>query len=143
MAIWRRLRLVPFVVVIPPDERDVDLPDKLAAEYAGILAWAAQGCRDWLEYGLEAPDAVTAATAEYETESDALADFLADCCLVNDMVRVKVGDLHESYKNWAERSGERAESKRGLGLLLKERGFVAERMSTGRFWRGLALRKGD
>ena len=39
-AIWERIRLVPFRVTIPPDERDTTLPDKLAGELPGILAWA-------------------------------------------------------------------------------------------------------
>ena len=46
-GIWRRLRLVPFTVTIPDDEQDKQLPVKLVAEYAGILAWAVQGCLEW------------------------------------------------------------------------------------------------
>src|SRR5207247_4428459 len=36
-GIWRRVRLVPFDVVIPADERDDALAEKLRAEQAGIL----------------------------------------------------------------------------------------------------------
>jgi putative DNA primase/helicase len=46
-AIWRRVRLVPFAVIIPPEERDPELPDKLLEERAGILAWAVEGCAEW------------------------------------------------------------------------------------------------
>ncbi len=46
-AIWRRLRLIPFDVVIPDEHQDKDLPLKLEAERAGILAWAVQGCLAW------------------------------------------------------------------------------------------------
>ena len=55
VAIWRRIRLVPFDVVIPPQDRDSDLPDKLKAELPGILAWAVRGCLEWQEQGLAAP----------------------------------------------------------------------------------------
>ena len=41
-GIWRRLRLVPFTVSIPPDEQDRDLLRKLEAELPGILNWALQ-----------------------------------------------------------------------------------------------------
>src|SRR5262249_15675522 len=37
-AIWRRIRLIPFTVTIPPDERDTTLPAKLRSELPGILA---------------------------------------------------------------------------------------------------------
>src|SRR5262249_47933270 len=32
-AIWRRIKLVPFSVVIPDDQQDKELPAKLRAEY--------------------------------------------------------------------------------------------------------------
>ena len=48
-GIWRRLRLVPFEVVIPPAERDEDLGRKLAAEADAVLAWLVAGYLDWKE----------------------------------------------------------------------------------------------
>ncbi|GAH44402.1 unnamed protein product, partial [marine sediment metagenome] len=47
IATWRRLREIPFTVVIPDDEIDQELPKKLEAEQSGILAWMVQGCLDW------------------------------------------------------------------------------------------------
>jgi P4 family phage/plasmid primase-like protien len=46
-AIWRRIKLVPFDVVIPKGEQDSRLPKKLRAELPGILAWAVHGCLEW------------------------------------------------------------------------------------------------
>ena len=45
-AIWRRIRLVPFDVVIPDDEQDSTLPEKLRRELPGVLAWMVSGCLD-------------------------------------------------------------------------------------------------
>ena len=42
-AIRRRFNMLPFAVKIPPAERDKDLPEKLKAEWPGILAWAIEG----------------------------------------------------------------------------------------------------
>jgi putative DNA primase/helicase len=42
-GIWRRLRLVPFEVIIPGEERDEDLGGKLAGEAGAILAWLVTG----------------------------------------------------------------------------------------------------
>ena len=51
-AIWERIRLIPFTVTIPKEQRDTTLPDKLLAELPGILAWAVQGCLTWQQEGL-------------------------------------------------------------------------------------------
>ena len=42
-------------VVIPDDQQDKQLPDKLAAELPGILAWCVRGCLAWQEIGEPAP----------------------------------------------------------------------------------------
>jgi putative DNA primase/helicase len=43
-AIWRRIRLIPFTVTIPEEEKDFNLLDKLRSEKEGILSWAIDGC---------------------------------------------------------------------------------------------------
>ncbi len=46
-AFWERVRVIPFRVHIPPEKRDPKLPEKLRAEWPGILAWAVRGCLKW------------------------------------------------------------------------------------------------
>jgi len=69
-AIWRRVKLVPFNVYIPPEERDKALGGKLRAELPGILNWALEGCLEWQRGGLREPEEVIAATADYRREQD-------------------------------------------------------------------------
>ena len=57
-AIWRRLMLIPFTVLIPEDERDADLGLKLQSEAQGILRWAVDGCAEWQQQGLNPPKVV-------------------------------------------------------------------------------------
>ena len=54
-AIRRRFHLIPFNVTIGPEERDEQLPEKLKAEWPGILQWAIEGCLAWQQGGLCAP----------------------------------------------------------------------------------------
>ena len=61
-AIRRRFHLIPFKVTIPPNERDLDLPEKLKAEGPGILQWTIEGCLLWQERGLNPPEIVRVAT---------------------------------------------------------------------------------
>ncbi|MCW2780168.1 MAG: bacteriophage protein, partial [Marmoricola sp.] len=51
-ALWARLRVVPFDVVIPKDEQDPHLPEKLTLESSAILAWAVAGWTEYVAQGL-------------------------------------------------------------------------------------------
>ena len=58
-GIWRRIKMIPFNVTIPPEQRDKKLTEKLIAENAGILNWLIQGYAMWKKEGLgEEPKAV-------------------------------------------------------------------------------------
>ena len=48
----------PFRDLIPTEERDPNLRDKLKAEWPGILRWIIEGCLAWQRQGLFAPAAV-------------------------------------------------------------------------------------
>jgi putative DNA primase/helicase len=140
-AIWRRIRLIPFAVVIPDDRQDKELAEKLKVELSGILAWAVRGCLEWQRYGLRCPDAVKAATASYRDEQDILGGFLADCCLVHQDAKARAGELYASYVAWCKRTGETEVPQRAFGLALRERGFRDSRGSGGtRFWTGIGTR---
>ena len=71
-GIWRRMRLIPWLVTIPEAERDPQLPQRLRAELAGVLRWAVEGCLAWQKRGLNEPRAVREATANYREENDVL-----------------------------------------------------------------------
>jgi putative DNA primase/helicase len=108
-AVWRRLRLLPFNVVIPPAERDPHLLEKLKTEAAGILAWCVRGCLEQQRTGMNPPQAVLVATDEYRSEADDLADFLQAKCMIGDpgVFRVSRADLYSAYIAWAKASNER------------------------------------
>ena len=133
-AIWRRLKLVPFSVVIPPAERDKQLPAKLKAELPGILAWSVRGCLDWQQHGLGEPSAVIHATGEYQTSEDVLLNFIGECCVQGNMV-VKAHNLLAAYKEWA---GDKHMNAKRLGRMLNERG-VERYTNNGVWYRGIGL----
>jgi putative DNA primase/helicase len=124
-AIWRRIKLIPFDVTLPEDEQDKTLPDKLEAEYPGILAWAVKGCQDWQKHGLAEPKAVTDATAAYRAEMDMIADFIEECCITGEDLWCKFGDFYNRYTKWCEESGEKPLPKLGFGNKLTERGILS------------------
>lgn len=144
-AIWRRIRLIPFLVTIPPEKIDKDLPNKLIKELPGILSWALEGCLDWQANGLNTPKEVLAATEIYRAEMDVISDFLSECCIVNTYARVKVSDLYKKYTDWCEENGEKPSNKRIFGERIRERGFNNNRIGHGGtwWWEGLGIIDGD
>ena len=141
-AIWRRIRLIPWAVTIPPTEQDRKLAEKLRNELPGILAWIVRGCLWWQREGLQAPEEVRKATKAYRAEMDVLAAFLADCCLRSEDEDAFAGELWGAWKRWCEETGEQVGSRKRFGGRLAERGFLNHRDSkTGRkVWSGLSLR---
>jgi phage/plasmid-associated DNA primase len=110
---------------------------KLAAEAAGILAWAIDGCLKWQSGGLDPPAAVTAATDDYRTEQDHVASFIDDECVLGD-VRVPAGELYRAYRVWCETNGLESLTATAFGTDLTDRGFG--RKKSGVVWRlGIAL----
>ncbi|MGH2934975.1 MAG: DNA primase family protein [Gaiellaceae bacterium] len=139
-AIWRRIRLVPFAVTIPPEERDPALPARLRNELPGILNLAVKGCLDWQYDGtLSTPNAVTEATSGYRADSDHVGRFLDDCCILNPDARAKTGDLYNRYGYWCTANGEHSLSQKALAQRLEERGLTPQRLNTGRWWNGVGI----
>jgi putative DNA primase/helicase len=136
-AVWRRIKMVPFVVTIQEEEKDKSLPEKLRAERAGILNWALRGCLDWQRHGLAEPDEVRQATAAYQAEQDTVAKFLAECCLVHPEAKVKVAALFDAYGKW---SGDKYTSQPDFNDRVRAKGYESKQGTGGYyFWRGVAL----
>ena len=144
-AIWRRIRLIPWTVTIPPAEQDKQLSTRLRGELPGILAWIVRGCLEWRREGLRAPDEVRRATGAYRAEMDVLAGFLAECCELDTGHWEYAKDLYECYKRWCDENGERPEPQRKFGGRLGERGFHRDRGGSrgAGIWRGVRLTEGE
>jgi putative DNA primase/helicase len=104
-AIWRRLRVVPFTVTIPPGDR---IPDfgKLLAELHGqaILVWLVDGAVDYYKHGLTEAEQVRQATFDYRQHEDVFAQFL-DECTAQIIGRTKVKLLRLAWIEWAKPAG--------------------------------------
>ncbi len=120
-AIRARMHLVEFTVTIPLAERDTTLPERLASEYGGILAWALAGCLDWQADGLAPPEAVTAATTAYLTGEDMLQAWVQECC--EKCGQLTLAAAHRSYRQWCERNGAVVLGRNTFGDQLEARGF--------------------
>jgi putative DNA primase/helicase len=142
-GIWRRLRLVPWEVTIPEDERDPDLADKLALEAPGILRWIVEGARRFLADGLTPPKAVQAATDAYRADEDTIGRFIRDVLTIGDGW-VMSSEIKAELEAWCDeqdvdppRMNEVAEALRGLGCRDGGRKVMKGKRST--IWHGIRV----
>lgn len=139
-GIWRRLRLVPFTVRIPEDQKDPDLASKLAAELPGILNWAIAGCLRWQREGLRVPQCVKAATEAYRAEEDIIGQFLDEATEGRADARTGRTELYRAYQEWAEGEGiNHPLTARRFNRQVEERGFRWVKSHGTQVWEGIAI----
>lgn len=126
-SIWRRLILIGWNVVIPADERDPHLADRIIAEEAaGVLAWAIRGAVEYQDIRLAVPEECRIALEQYREDVDLLGDFVKECLILglDDEVFTPTSRIYEAYGAWAFRSGiKQTMMIKDLSVALHERGI--------------------
>lgn len=141
-GVWRRVRLFPWEVTIPENERDLHLAEKLQKEAPGILAWTVEGARRFLEEGFDPPDTVRAATDRYRIEEDVVGRF------VDEVLKIVDGwtwssDIRDALDRWCTDEGVPPISMNDVAAVLEERGCTSKRQTIGgrrgTLWVGVGL----
>jgi putative DNA primase/helicase len=139
-AVWRRVRVIPFDVVIPEDRRDSRLPEQLTLAADAVLTWAVQG---WFDYedqgGMGEPDAVQRATDGYQTDSDPVKRFTQDHCLTGPGYSALSRDLFAAWTRWAEADGTPRGSEKAFAADLDRLGFEGRKTKLGKLRDGIGL----
>lgn len=108
-GIWRRVMLVDFPVQIPAERRrpKSEMDAMLWEERDGIFRWLVDGLLDYLESGLQVPQAVADATQEYREDSDLYGTFLTLCCHVSGDHRdtIPARDIVQAFNFWLDDQG--------------------------------------
>ena len=135
IGMWRRVKLVPFLQSF--DTPDTTLGDALRAEAPGILTWAVEGCLEWQKGGLQHPECVAIATAEYRQESDPFQNFIAECCLTGAHCSIGATALFEKFSSWTPDAGM---SQKAFGKRIRSlQNVEIQRDRAGVKYRGLGL----
>lgn len=126
-AIWARLRVVPFTVVIPKADQDPHLGEKLQLEADAILTWVIDGWNSYTQQGLAEPGAVLKATEEYRADMDAIGQFIDERCLLNQHMYARFADLFAEWTTWSADNGVFTDTKKVFGAALDTRGINADK----------------
>ena len=108
------------------------------AEASGILAWAIQGCLDWQRDGLQPPETIMTATAEYFNEQDMVAQWATERCRIPQMAMLPSAAAFADWQEWARLRGEDPGTSKTFSANL-ERQFLKKRTSAGNVFLGVNL----
>jgi putative DNA primase/helicase len=140
-AFCNRLHPIPFTVSIPDDQIDRDMPQKLLAEGVGILAKLVAGAVRYFKSGLQRPEEVAAARAEWREEFDVIRRFIEDRCTLGDTQRTQASVLYNAFTEWCRAEGEKCGmSQTDFGGRLRKRGIEKRRPGGQRFYFGIGLK---
>ena len=124
-AMRRRFNLLPFLN--KPVVKDLELEERLKAEWPGILRWMIEGCQAWQRDGLTPPESVRDATAAYFEDQDVFGEWLAERCIVdrsNPHRQVTTAELFASWSAYSKAANEPAGTEKALAQKLEKEGFV-------------------
>lgn len=138
-GIRRRMQVVPWDVIIPKDQQDKRLKDKLREEMSGILNEMITGALAYLNEGLTMPEAMVEATKSYHDDNDLLGQFLMLCLSRAPGERLGATALHEVFAAWQAWAGllpqnGQAWSKKKLRQEMERKGFKIDKSSTMKWW---------
>lgn len=102
-----RVRVIPFERHFKEEERDKTLKSRLSTpiSLSGILNWCLDGLQMWRETGLEPSAAVKKATAQYQLDSDKIAQFIDEELEAGPEYEVKSSEAFAQYKYWCSQNG--------------------------------------
>ena len=138
-AVWRRLQVVPFDVVIPEAERDGNFPDRLREAAPAVLAWVYEGWKAYQREGLNPPEAVRVRTDAYRDANDSIGRFLSERTMANRDGAHRASEFYEAYSAWCREEGEPQENISDFGKSMVKHGVPKIRRAIGMVYTGRML----
>lgn len=138
-AMERRMRVVPFVHA--PARLDLDLKEKMRAEYPFVLRWMLDGCLMWQRDRLGMCAAVERASRLYFEDQDSVTQWAGDRCTVAQGTADKAGTLLEDFNTWLRGRGDKAVNSKAFKEAVEARlGCRHVRRMDGAWYEGIAVR---
>lgn len=139
-SFWRRIRRIPFDHVVPANQRDPALTQKLTDHAGIILAWGIRGAVDYLTHGIQTPQVVIDASKAYEIDQDTVGRFVTDEVNITSTLRAPVTAVRAAYEQWCRETGDTPVSARRLTQELRDKhGITVSRSNGKRFYEGIVL----
>jgi P4 family phage/plasmid primase-like protien len=102
-ALWDRVRVVPFHVIISERDRNPNLRNELLEERSGILRWALAGLDRFVQAGgrgVVPPEDVVDATQKYRNSYDPFGSFATERLILSPDASESRTALHKAFVDW-------------------------------------------
>jgi putative DNA primase/helicase len=141
---WRRLTVAPFNAKIDSSQKKEHYKLELIEKAGGaVMQWIIDGAVRFCQnkFHLNKPDAVKKASETYRADNDTLADFIAECCVVDERCETPAREMYQAYRKWAEEQGIR--HPMGFKTFpheMEQHGYKRKNIHEKIIWLGLGLR---
>ena len=133
--------------IIPEENRDIFLRQKIKAELDGVLNWAIAGLKDYVNngYRLSKCKSSDLLMDEYRCRYDTFYSFVRECCEVtgNSSDFITKNDLETEYERYCNANGLTALDKRNVKNVAASHGIVLKRSSSTNVYRGIRFKPDD
>lgn len=130
-AVINRLAVIPMPRVFSKSEKDERLPEKLAEEIPGILAWAVQGAKRLVEQRGQFSEAQQSAVVleELRRKANAVIDFVELRLTPSETAATPISKLLPEFARW---KGGKAVTVKALGGMLRSAGKTVKLVHRGK-----------
>lgn len=127
---------------IPEAERDPQLRDKLSHELSGILNWALEGLKDFInnKYQLPKCESSEALMQRYRQKYDTIYAFVSECCVVDKKSYIKKTELEEGYNQFCNNNNLSAVADRNMQDRMASHGFAIGIKDGYKVYKGLRIK---
>jgi putative DNA primase/helicase len=138
---FRKIIIIPFNKKIPENKIDVDLSDKLKAEYPQIIAWALHGL-DRLRQNrrFSNPTACDVEMNQYQHDSNSIMQFIEECCELDSYSKANKKYFVKAYQKFCIENQMRAFGTTTITKeLFNQYGIEQKKSNADRFYAGVKL----
>lgn len=133
-GIRRRIEVIPFQHHIPEELVDRNLPAYFKEEADQIFMWLILGYTEYQRQGLNPPEVVRQATAQYFAEQDVFSQFVEAHYQEEAEGKIYAKEIYQAYTAWCAETGQQRVSQIALGKELQRLGLKKKKDKHGTFY---------
>jgi len=136
----RRIVIIPCANIVPEEDIDRDLLNKLKAEAPGILAKIIGGSARYLEGGIQWTQDILDATAEMWDDNNDLEEFVGRETVSGLDLRACKSEFYQRYSSYRFNSGMDKLTPNAVTRAMKKLGYSELSSNSKRYWKNLSLK---